>query len=349
MTGSTLPEAADTQRLTNALRTAGVLGDGRVREVNVESNKNTILSQILRLRLVYDGVAEGAPPTLILKTCHPDRVETFWFAGRSEVAFYRDIAPQMAPGTIPRCFEANYDEGTKVWHLLLEDLTDTHMIATTWPLPPQAAQCETIVASLARAHASWWNDHRLGKEFGGIPDAGFFDRFTERFAKFRDRHGDRLSQDRCDLYLKLLAAAPRLCKRFELRHLTITHGDAHAGNFLLPRDGTTETVRVFDWDSWRNGIGSDDLAYMIAMHWYPERRARLEGGVLDRYHEMLLASGVDGYSRDALDDDYRLSTLFHILTPVQQWWNNIPPVIWWNNLERVMMAVDDLDCRALLD
>jgi hypothetical protein len=27
----------------------------------------------------------------------------------------------------------------------------------------------------------------------------------------------------------------------------------------------------------------------------------------------------------------------------------MPPVIWWNNLERLHLAVDDLDCCALLD
>jgi hypothetical protein len=29
--------------------------------------------------------------------------------------------------------------------------------------------------------------------------------------------------------------------------------------------------------------------------------------------------------------------------------HNIPAVIWWNNLERIMLAVDDLDCRSLLN
>jgi hypothetical protein len=28
--------------------------------------------------------------------------------------------------------------------------------------------------------------------------------------------------------------------------------------------------------------------------------------------------------------------------------SNIPPVVWWNNLERIFLAVDDLDCRELL-
>ena len=50
----------------------------------------------------------------------------------------------------------------------------------------------------------------------------------------------------------------------------------------------------------------------------------------------------------ALEDDYRLSVLWHITTPVHQVANNIPPVIWWNNLERVFLAVDDLGCRDLV-
>jgi hypothetical protein len=28
--------------------------------------------------------------------------------------------------------------------------------------------------------------------------------------------------------------------------------------------------------------------------------------------------------------------------------NKSPMCVWWNNLERVLLAVDDLDCRALL-
>jgi hypothetical protein len=58
--------------------------------------------------------------------------------------------------------------------------------------------------------------------------------------------------------------------------------------------------------------------------------------------------GVD-YSREALDADYRLSTLWHITTPVWQAAYDIPVGIWWTNLQRIFMAVDDLDCRELMD
>jgi hypothetical protein len=232
---------------------------------------------------------------------------------------------------------------------MLADMTDTHMVATAWPFPPDTPQCEAIVTALARAHAAWWNDQRLGNPLGRMPDAAFFQRFPEMFAKFCDDVGDRLTPDRRELYRRLLEATPRLSRRFDQRqHLTITHGDAHAWNFLLPREGVSGAACVFDWDSWRVGMGADDLVYLMAIHWYPERRVRLEKLLLDRYHDALLADGVSGYSRDMLRDDYRLATLFHILTPLQQWSHNIPPVIWWNNLERVLMAVDDLDCRELL-
>jgi len=346
---TTIHPAANTEHLTGALRAAGVLsGAGRVRETAVESPQNTILSQIVRLRLAYEGATDGAPANLILKTCHPDRLETFAIAGQREVEFYRRIAPRMPQGSVPRCFEAQYDETTKRWHLLLEDLSATHMLATEAPMPPDTPQCEAIVAALARLHAAWWNDSWLVKRIGATPDTEFFGRSAEPFARFRERLGDRLSQERCDFYLRLLDQAPRLSARFKRDHITIIHGDSHAWNFLLPRSGVGGAC-VFDWDSWRGGIGSHDLAYMIAMHWYPERRARLESHLLDKYHAALLTNGVEGYSRDALRDDYRLSTLFLSLTPVNHAWIDIPQGIWLNHFERIMMAVDDLGCRELLD
>jgi hypothetical protein len=70
--------------------------------------------------------------------------------------------------------------------------------------------------------------------------------------------------------------------------------------------------------------------------------------LLDRYHAELEAHGVRGYDRVALDEDYQLSELWQIMTPVWQATGNIPPVIWWNNFERIFLAVDDLGCRDLL-
>jgi hypothetical protein len=57
---------------------------------------------------------------------------------------------------------------------------------------------------------------------------------------------------------------------------------------------------------------------MMAMHWSPDRRRRLERTLLDHYLATLVAHGVQSYDRRALDEDYRLSVLFQILIPVRQ-------------------------------
>ena len=44
-------------------------------------------------------------------------------------------------------------------------------------------------------------------------------------------------------------------------------GEAHVWNCFLPRDGSDD-IRFFAWDGWRIGAGSDELAYMMAIHWY---------------------------------------------------------------------------------
>jgi len=37
-----------------------------------------------------------------------------------------------------------------------------------------------------------------------------------------------------------------------------------------------EEVRVIDWESWHISTATMDLAHMMAMHWYPDRRNRME-------------------------------------------------------------------------
>ena len=351
MTTDPLPRAADPEHLTNALRRSGALGDGRVCRVAVESSRPTILSRIIRLRLSYEGAAADAPRQLILKTGLPERADPKWTAGRHEVAFYTQVAPVMAARLVPRCFEGVWDADTNAWHLLLEDLTDSHFIATAWPLPPTMEDCKRIIGALTRIHAHWWDDPRLGISIGAwVPDDdGQLQRFTAEFARFADRVGDRLPPERRKLFERLIDAGPRLNKRYHShRNATIVHGDAHIWNTFLPKSGASDDVRTFDWDSWRVDVGTDDLAYMMALHWYPDLRRVFEGPLLDHYQAALVAHGVIGYDRRALDDDYRLSVLWQIATPVWQAAYNIPPWIWWNNLGRTFLAVDDLGCRELL-
>jgi hypothetical protein len=147
----------------------------------------------------------------------------------------------------------------------------------------------------------------------------------------------------------VIDAGPRLNVRCHShRDMTIVQGDAHVWNVFLPRTSGSDDIRIFDWPAWRVDVVTNDLAYMMALHWFPDHRRRFERHLLDRYHAALVAHGVTGYDRHALDEDYRLSVLWQIAAPVWQAANDIPSWIWWNHVERIFMAIDDLGCRDLL-
>jgi hypothetical protein len=280
------------------LERAGVLGDLHVRDVTIISDSPTLVSRIIRLRLTYDGPGNTLPSSLIVKT---GRQGTEWSNRTQEVAFYSDVAPSLPVGLVPRCFEAHHPDAAAPWHLVLEDLTETHTLASEPPLPPSEGQCRTMVGSIAGFHAAWWEDPRLGVSVGAWPDDAAVDRFIQQMARcfevFADRLGDAISGEQRAFYEKLIAAARRLPKRYrDAKAFTLKHGDAHVWNCFLPRNGSND-VRWFDWDGWRIGNPTYDLAYMMAVFWYPERRRRLEGVLLDHYHTTLQANGVHNYSR----------------------------------------------------
>ena len=68
-----LPDAAKPDHLTDALRRHGVLSAGRVRDVTTDAPRDTLMSRIVRLKLAYEGPAEKAPASLILKTSQTAR------------------------------------------------------------------------------------------------------------------------------------------------------------------------------------------------------------------------------------------------------------------------------------
>jgi hypothetical protein len=347
---SSAAPSIDPDQLTDALRRAGVLHSGRVSDVRLDNFRPTIISRIGRLHLTYDGPADGAPTSLFLKTGQPERAEAFWRGYRHEADFYSKVAPHMPLGVVPRYFDSHFDEETHDWRLIIEDLTETHEIRTVWPLPPTPKDFEQIISTWARFHASWWDSPMLGNAIGAWPDPSdaVIRVFSEKFENFERALAERLSPARREIYQALLKNGHRLGARTRTqKHMTIVHSDSHPWNVMLPKaaDGTP---RIFDWDCWRVDVATDDLAYMMSTHWFPDYRRRYERTMLDLYHEELMKGGVASYDRRALQDDYRLSTLWQLATPVWQYGYNIPAGIWWNHLDRIFSAIDDLDCRELL-
>ncbi len=340
--------------LTKVLRDQGHLEDGRVTAVHLKTTRSTAVSLVAHLEVQYTAdAAASVPSQLFLKTSRPDLIAAFPLRGQKEVAFYTRIAAAMLAPLVVRCYDAVYAPETQKFHLVLEDMSASHFQATIWPLPPLQAQCVQAIDGLAQLHAHWWDHAGLAQDMGARPTEASmqqgFHWVEHTLPEFLDFLGDRLSRQRRAVYEHVLRVAPLLRQRLLADHgLTLVHGDAHVWNFLFPRNVDTDTVRLIDWEGWSMGLGTVDLAYMMALHWYPERRARLEQPLLRRYHTQLLTHGIVGYDWEACWYDYRLAAIRNLFIPMRQWAAKLWPAIWWGHLERALLAFEDLQCRELL-
>jgi hypothetical protein len=343
--------------LTSALRDAGSLAAGEVRDVRVLSSRPTPVSTVTRLAVGYGTDAPGSAPTrLFLKTPKPELPrEVSRQLGEREVRFYRDLAPAMPEVPLVRCYSAACsptDGGG--WHLLLDDLTDTHAPVASQH-PPSASILASATAALAAIHARWWDKSPPGADAADRrpPDeppphewAAQRRRSVDSFVAFL---GDRLSVCRRRTYDAVVAELPGLRRRRAGRRpTTVVHGDAHLGNFLFPRATGAGSVCPLDWQDWWVGEPTRDVAYMVGKSWDRPRRAAGEQAHVRSYHARLAAGGVDDYSWTACWDDYRYSTIDLLFVPIGQWEIGLDEDIWWPHLERGMDAFEDLGCAELL-
>jgi hypothetical protein len=352
--------------LTTVLHEKGYLSRGQVisvQKVNHPQHIVAFFADISCLEVSYsDRVSELAPRRLFLKVSKPDLQPADLWMGRKEVEFYNTIASTMDDPPLVRCYDAVYAPDTGQSHVLLDDLSETHFQPEP-PLPPSDLHCKRLMDCLASFHAHWWEHPRLGTDIGELANEATsiegvlrypysVDETEEMFSGFVDFLGDRLPIARRRVYEQVLSAwpFPGLPERLsERRGLTLVHGDAHVWNFLYPRHPEHDQVYIIDWHEWGISLGTNDLADMIALEWYSERRARLEEPLLRRYHDQLLAHGVEDYDWERCWNDYRLSVIRILFFPVWMHAGGRSSVTWWPMLERVILAFQDLECVNLLE
>ena len=348
-------EDATPEWLTEVLRSSGALAQGSVAAVGLKSSRTMLVSNVFQLEVAYSADATPrAPRGLFLKLSQPVfQPEAAMDHSRKEVEFYTTVATEMQDPPLPRCYAAAFSAETRSAHLLLEDLSVTHFQPPS-PLPPSEAHCQQAVECLAKVHSFWWEHPRLGAGIGELLSEsgveGVARNAAEKFARFADFLGDCLSRERRALYEKVISCFPAPWKRLRnAKGLTLTHGDAHTWNFMYPREGHNGRTVIIDWQLWHVHTGPRDLAFMMALYWYPERRARLEEKLLRRYYEGLLSGGVKDYGWDECLTDYRWSALRNLFVPVWQWAGGMPPAVWWSSLERAALAFEDLRCIELIE
>jgi hypothetical protein len=251
-----------------------------------------------------------------------------------------------------RCFNGTFSAETGAAHLLFEDVSRTHY-QTERPLPPPRPQCDSTLDGFAAFHAFWWDHPGLGS-VADLPTAestaAYRDAIARHYRTWADALGDALSARRRRIYEEVMAALPKLHDRLTRgAGLTLIHGDANFWNVLLPRDPEVDRALIIDWQLWGVSFGAEDLANLIALHWYGDRRRGMEQDLIKRYHRGLMQGSVSAYPWDDCWLDYRLAVITRALfMPMWIWSSGQRAAGWWPDLERAMQAFDDLECRDLL-
>ena len=340
--------------LNDILRRDGYLSDGEVTSVRDVGSETLPNSVVHHLEVGYRGYAR-LPRRLFLKLSQGPG------AGNDgqEVAFYQQVTPPMLlalrPDELPfvRHFDAAYSAETGHAHVLLEDLSLTHTTADR-ALPPSIPHCEGMVDALASLHAFWWENPRLGRGIGTRPTAIGIDELLaaapRNLGGWLGLMGDRVAPARRATYERVCTSWParRVERLVAGRGITLVNRDTHAANFLYPINLERDRVRVIDWQSWRVDTGTDDLAYMIAAHWYAERRARLEKLLVGRYHRRLEECGITGYSWDDCWYDYKASVIRVLFLLIGGWHPGRQPSLWFDRVEKATLAYEELGCALLL-
>jgi hypothetical protein len=321
------------------------------------------ISTVCRLGISYqsDTLEPDWPRSLFLKLPRVLSESTGMVPGdhRSEVEFYREVAPRIGCPPIIRCYDAAYSEESKRSHIVLDDLMETHM-QPQQEHAPSPEMSRLAVAALARVHAAWWN-HAISDLGSGISDVGaeddglggrFDDEALRKFVENLNKNvaefsGDaELTEKQKDAYHLMLAAADRIWGRMTRQdHLTVTHGDMHWWNFLYPKDPRTHAVHIFDWQLCHIDLGARDLAFLLALGGFAEPRPEMEEELLRVYHETL---GVPDYSWNRLIEDYRWSAIRNLNIPVIYWAQGKHESTWRTALQRAFEAYKRLDCRSLI-
>ena len=263
----------------------------------------------------------------------------------------------MENAPLLHCYDAAYSKEINRYHLLLEDVSETHIEA--YDKKPTLEYGLALAEGLGILHARWWGKARLAEAGVGGHDAKHIQNWVNIAEPGVDHILEHMSAELkphwAELIRELYAKHPQVLiqRSQDLNGFTVIHGDVGSANVLVPRDGDHPLYIIdrqpFDWGltTW---LGVYDIAYAIVLDWDVELRRQCEVPILKRYYDTLLQNGVSNYSWERLYDDYRLCVAMgvYIATEycrggINERWTHV----WLPMLHRALTAVDDLDCQTL--
>jgi hypothetical protein len=279
------------------------------------------------------------------------------FFGPSEVTYYTRDYVGVAGAPLIRCYNAAYSEAKQRYHLLLDDVSESHVEAAQ--KAPTLEYGLALAEGLAVLHAHWWGAQRLAEAGAPMHSARHIQRFVniaEPGAGHILNHFSAELEPHWPAAIRALYAQhpPAIIQRTQDDNgFTLIHGDVGHNNILVPRDGDRPVYLIdrqpFNW-SLTTWLGVYDLAYALVLDWPVETRRRLEMPILRHYHDQLSKNGVNGYAWQQLFDDYRLSVAMGVYIATEYCRGGVNErqvTTWLPMLQRSLIACDDLDCSEL--
>lgn len=349
-------EQVTTEWLTSVLAASGGLTQGAVGSVALGTGEGNWSANAI-LTVSYTDDARGQlPRCLFLKMVNADIGDDEFF-GDSEVTYYTRDYVDVKNAPLLHCYDAAYSHELNRYHLLLDDVSATHVEAAE--KEPTLEYGLALAEGLAALHARWWGARGLGQAGAPIHGAGHIRRFVDiaepGVGHILERFSAELEPHWPDALHELYARHPQAMieRTRDDNGFTLIHGDAGQTNILVPEEGARPLYLIdrqpFDW-SLTTWLGVYDLAYAMVLDWDVEKRRQFEIPVLKRYHAHLVKNGVADYSQVQLYDDYRLCVAMGVYIATEYCRGGVNErriPVWLPMLKRTLTAIDDLDCRAL--
>jgi hypothetical protein len=159
----------------------------------------------------------------------------------SEVFYYMRDYIGVAGVPLVRCYEAVYSEELHRYHILMDDLSETHLTAAD--KTPTLEYGLALPEGLAAMHARWWGKQRFSELGAGMHTARHIQSFVGKSVagagQILNRFSAELEPHWPDAIHALFAKHPAaLIARTQNDHgFTLVHGDVGHHNVLVPRNG----------------------------------------------------------------------------------------------------------------
>jgi len=361
------PEEITPEWCTAVLRENTIISSGAVVDVQTD-----IIGQdwgftgvIARVQLQYASHEENAPSSVVIKFPTSTRdtpsgyravqqqdvttTRRYFERCAREVMFYQQIAP-LGFIPVPRLYYGAADEATGRVILVLEDLHTARIGNALSGCSPQ--DVALVIDRLATFHAQWW-DHPQLETFSWLPLWGgdpqvAQNRYGQLIEPFLQRFGQFLSQPVRGIIDALATNYGAVRSRLQQAPVTMIHSDLHLDNILFPPLEHEPSVIVIDWQSVSRGRGTIDLALFLFGSLETTTRRAVEDDLLRRYHQLLVARGVTGYSFSQLMEDCQLVLLW--LQGAMVVWLGSADIASLGGREQALMEASLMDgFTALLD